>query len=194
MKFHGDKYFLKIQIAFIALILTNGTLFAQKYADHNSGIKQLLLSNERNQTVYSEISLQSIFDKMNLYTITETVPVNLCVPKINKDRSHNLYNSNQTAVQGISDSKKEYLLTQNGRVCFNPDTKICYSVKNPGIVTLKIYDSEGTEISTIVNEFQSSGDYEVHFSSNTPEFSGIKSGLYYYTIEINNFGEIKSKI
>jgi len=58
----------------------------------------------------------------------------------------------------------DYLLEQNYPNPFNPATKIKFSISSAsggGLVTLKIYDILGNEITTLVNEEKEPGKYEI---------------------------------
>jgi hypothetical protein len=72
-------------------------------------------------------------------------------------------------------------LNQNYPNPFNPSTTISYLVPTPGFVTLKIYDTLGRELYTLVNEFQKANAYAVNFDAS--EFS---SGIYFYALRIDN--------
>ena len=76
----------------------------------------------------------------------------------------------------------EFKLSQNYPNPFNPSAKINFELPKDGIVILKIFDNNGKEIRTLVNEFKSAGYYTI-------EFDGINlpSGLYFYRIETNDF-------
>lgn len=74
-----------------------------------------------------------------------------------------------------------YELHQNYPNPFNPKTKISYSIKYQSLVTINVYDLTGKKIQTLVNENKNAGDFEVKFSS-----SNIPSGIYFYTLFINN--------
>jgi hypothetical protein len=54
---------------------------------------------------------------------------------------------------------------------------------------LKVYDVLGNEIATLVNEEKTAGTHEVNFSS-----AGLTSGIYFYSMEVNDFREIKKMI
>jgi len=72
-------------------------------------------------------------------------------------------------------------LKQNFPNPFNTSTSFRYNIGEPGIVKLAIYDLNGNEIETLINKFQSVGDYCVDWSGN-----GISSGSYYYVLTHNN--------
>lgn len=79
-----------------------------------------------------------------------------------------------------------YNLSQNYPNPFNPVTKIKYAIKQSGMVTLKVYDALGRNVSTIVNQNQSPGTYEAIFDA-----SNLTSGIYFYKIETGNYAETK---
>jgi hypothetical protein len=69
---------------------------------------------------------------------------------------------------------------------FNPSTKISYRIPNYGHVLLKIYNSLGQEISTLVSKNQEAGEYIAEFNA-----KGFASGFYYYRLQFNNIVETK---
>lgn len=77
-------------------------------------------------------------------------------------------------------------LSQNYPNPFNPSTIIRYSVIETGNVVLKVYNTLGQEVKTLVNEVKSAGVYEVNFDA-----SGLASGLYIYKIQAGSFSSVK---
>ncbi len=75
------------------------------------------------------------------------------------------------------DQPSVFYLGQNYPNPFNPSTNIKYSIPADGNVTLKVYDILGKEVSTLVNEFQQAGTFDVVF-----EGSSLASGVYYYQL------------
>lgn len=72
---------------------------------------------------------------------------------------------------------------------FNPVTSIKYQIPGNSLVLLKIYDILGKEITTLVNQKQSAGTYEVKWNAvNYP------SGIYFYKLTAGNFSESKKII
>lgn len=61
---------------------------------------------------------------------------------------------------------------------FNPSTVIKYEIGETSEVTLKIYNSLGEDVETLVSKIQSSGSYEVQFNA-----VGFSSGIYFYSIQ-----------
>ena len=95
-----------------------------------------------------------------------------------------------------------YELHQNYPNPFNPSTKIKFTIpQSPllggdgrgGLVTLKVYDVLGNEITTLVNEELPAGEYEIEFS---PE-SSIKhpaSGIYFYQLRAGSFIQTRKMV
>ncbi|MBK9097007.1 MAG: T9SS type A sorting domain-containing protein [bacterium] len=82
-----------------------------------------------------------------------------------------------------------YELYQNYPNPFNPSTRINYKVGEPGLVQLKVYNVLGVEVASLVNEFRNAGDYFADF-----EARDISSGIYFYTLSINNFTQTRKMI
>jgi 1,4-alpha-glucan branching enzyme len=99
-------------------------------------------------------------------------------------------------VNEIADIPSQFSLEQNYPNPFNPSTKIRYTIPtsplNPSPyqgeghrerwVTLKVYDILGKAVTTLVNEEQSLGIYEVEFNGNN-----LSSGVYFYQLKADNF-------
>ncbi|MCH8033587.1 MAG: T9SS type A sorting domain-containing protein [Bacteroidetes bacterium] len=83
----------------------------------------------------------------------------------------------------------DYVLEQNYPNPFNPSTTIKFGIPVKNNVVVKIYNSLGVEIATLVNEVREAGSYEIQFNANN-----LSSGIYYYKIESGNFVETKKMI
>jgi Secretion system C-terminal sorting domain len=92
------------------------------------------------------------------------------------------------AEQPINTPNK-YSLDQNYPNPFNPTTKISYSIKEEGLVTLKVYDILGKEVTTLVNENKPAGYYEAEFNA-----SALPSGMYIYKIQTGSFSDVKKML
>ncbi|MBN2012236.1 T9SS type A sorting domain-containing protein, partial [candidate division KSB1 bacterium] len=75
----------------------------------------------------------------------------------------------------------EFKLSQNYPNPFNPTTKINFTLEKAGNVTLKVYDAIGREVATLVNGRKAASTYNVEFDA-----TGLASGMYIYTIEVDN--------
>ncbi|MBI3193679.1 MAG: choice-of-anchor B family protein [Ignavibacteriae bacterium] len=91
---------------------------------------------------------------------------------------------------GISNNEEQtagFQLKQNYPNPFNPITKILFTLLTISEVSLKIYNSLGEEVLTILDkEMLSAGNQEVYFNA-----SGLPSGAYYYRLTTPQFTETK---
>jgi spore germination protein YaaH len=83
----------------------------------------------------------------------------------------------------------EFSLKNNYPNPFNPSTKIEYSIPAGDYVSLKVYNSIGLEISTLVSEYQQAGG---HFVFWKPE--NLSSGIYFYKLKTTKNSEMKKMI
>jgi len=82
-----------------------------------------------------------------------------------------------------------YKLWQNYPNPFNPTTNIKYQIIKNSHVKLNVYNVQGKEITTLVNEEQSYGTYQVDWDA-----SNFPSGVYYYRLKAGNFSEVKKMV
>ncbi|MDP2304335.1 MAG: NosD domain-containing protein, partial [Ignavibacteria bacterium] len=80
----------------------------------------------------------------------------------------------------------EYALFQNYPNPFNPVTTITYQIPKEGLVTLKIYDILGKEVTTLINEEKQAGKYSIDFNA-----SKLSSGVYLYELRSNEYKSTK---
>ena len=84
-----------------------------------------------------------------------------------------------------------YNLHQNFPNPFNSSTTIKYSLSANGIITLKVYDIKGKEITTLVNNSKTAGEYAERLT--TDNFN-LPTGVYFYSLYINNTLKKKKKL
>lgn len=94
--------------------------------------------------------------------------------------------TNTNNESGIVDT---YMLNQNYPNPFNPNTTISYSVANPGLVSIKIFNILGEEIAILLNEYKNIGRFSVNFDA-----SKLSSGIYFYTLTSGNFISTKKMV
>jgi hypothetical protein len=79
----------------------------------------------------------------------------------------------------------QYALLQNYPNPFNPTTTIAFELMDDAVVTLKIYNTLGQEVATLINnELYESGENEVDFDA-----AGMPSGVYFYRLSIQPLDE-----
>jgi hypothetical protein len=82
-----------------------------------------------------------------------------------------------------------FKLEQNYPNPFNPSTTINFSVQENTIVSLKIYDVLGSEVTTLINEEKPAGDYKINFNA-----AAYTSGIYFYKLDAGKYSSIKKMI
>jgi hypothetical protein len=76
------------------------------------------------------------------------------------------------------DQPSDYRLNQNYPNPFNPITKIRYTIPQRSFVSLIVYDVLGNEVTILVEEEKSAGEYEGEFDG-----SELTSGIYFYQLK-----------
>jgi len=83
----------------------------------------------------------------------------------------------------------KFELMQNYPNPFNPSTKISYSLPEKSNVKLKVYNTLGQEVVTLVNKSQEAGSYNLIFNAEK-----LSSGVYFYSIRTNENASVKKMI
>ena len=83
----------------------------------------------------------------------------------------------ETGVKETGQQPSAFRLEQNYPNPFNPSTTIRYSIGAASHVTLKVYNTLGQEVATLVDENQSVGEHQAKFDA-----ANLSSGIYLYKI------------
>ncbi len=98
-----------------------------------------------------------------------------------------------TSTTGVSrgsvDQPVQFSLSQNYPNPFNPTTVIHYAILRPGIVSLKVFNILGQEMLTLVNTYQTVGNYQVTFDARS-----LASGVYFYQLQSNRAIQLRKMI
>jgi hypothetical protein len=119
------------------------------------------------------------------------------IPSHVKNTNFRLLIGSQSFIQsnGGNTAPASFTLYQNYPNPFNPTTTIRYAIpllrgdERGVFVTLKLYDLLGSEVRTILNEYQFSGNYEIEFDA-----SGLASGVYIYKMQAGSFTDSRKMI
>lgn len=103
----------------------------------------------------------------------------------------NIYFSTMVSdVKEIQDAMpSDFMLEQNYPNPFNPATNIRFSLPEANQVTLKVYNTLGQEVATLVNEFMNAGTFEVSFDA-----QNLPTGTYFYSITAGNYKSVKKML
>lgn len=81
---------------------------------------------------------------------------------------------------------REFELAQNYPNPFNPSTKIRFAMPEHGHVTLRVYNTLGRQVATVINETRNAGWHEVNFDA-----SNMSSGIYFYRLQAESHTETR---
>jgi hypothetical protein len=85
-----------------------------------------------------------------------------------------------------------YSLEQNFPNPFNPNTTIRWSIPEGSNVQLKVYNLNGEEVATLVDDYRGPGSYQTIFDAAAlNNESSLASGIYFYTLKTNNYSKSK---
>jgi hypothetical protein len=81
----------------------------------------------------------------------------------------------------------KYVLYQNYPNPFNPTTSIRYQIATESAVSLRIYNSLGEEVATLVNGQHKPGFYEVQWDGRNSMGNSVSSGMYYCVLRSGSY-------
>ena len=85
-------------------------------------------------------------------------------------------------------------LKQNYPNPFNPETKINYELPNTSMVQLKIFNSLGEEVRTLVNKEQPAGKYEIRWDGKDNNYNNVATGVYFYRLNSKDNAQTKKML
>ncbi|MBN2092131.1 T9SS type A sorting domain-containing protein [candidate division KSB1 bacterium] len=80
-------------------------------------------------------------------------------------------------------------LKQNYPNPFNPVTHISFQVRESGQVVVKVYNTIGQEIKTLVDRYCQPGSHQIEFNA-----AGWAAGIYFYQIKMGNYLAIRKMV
>ena len=95
-------------------------------------------------------------------------------------------------IEFVSTDKKNnnipftFVLNQNYPNPFNPSTSISYTIPERNIVSLNIYDVNGSFVQNLVDENLEPGFHSVSWDGTNANGSKVSAGMYFYTIKSGN--------
>ncbi len=88
--------------------------------------------------------------------------------------------------EGESTLPGSYSLSQNYPNPFNPSTTIRFALPKNGHVELKVYNTLGQEVATLVNEEKTAGTYSAQWNAGS-----VASGVYFYRLRSGEYTETR---
>jgi hypothetical protein len=87
-----------------------------------------------------------------------------------------------------------YRLDQNYPNPFNPTTTISYDLPRSGSVRLEVYDMLGEHVTTLVDEVQEAGFYQVDWNGDDENRTPAATGVYFYRLYAGDFVSVKKML
>lgn len=84
-----------------------------------------------------------------------------------------------------------YLLITNYPNPFNPETKVNFTIKEPGPVSLSVVSSDGTVSTIFDEEYRSAGNHTVNLNFGR---LGLSSGIYFLKLQSGKFTSIRKVV
>ena len=167
---------------------------------HQTTEPYLLATVNRGTTSYTDITVQQLpgedqldlgYDVKAYYQPDGTVSD----PNFRQISAYTLGQQNKEIAGNNTESTVIEYSINNYPNPFNPSTKIDYSVKEDGFVSIRVYNLLGKEIAALVNETKSKGYYSAEFSVGSfGNAAALPSGVYIYTINVNDYFAAKKII
>lgn len=136
------------------------------YDSHGNAIEGRYFTWQNNNWVHAFGYLNMYYANNRLYTT------------INGRSAAAAYHYFTTGIAEWSNEPKQFSLNQNYPNPFNPSTEIQYQLSESGMVSLKVYDVLGKEVTTLVQQLQRAGSYSVTFHAGS-----LPTGIYYYQLQ-----------
>jgi endo-1,4-beta-xylanase len=94
--------------------------------------------------------------------------------------------NNTVSVNDKNEIPRQYALLQNYPNPFNPSTMINFELPKSGVISLKVYNILGVEVSTLINRNMNAGYHQIYFNA-----SKLASGVYFYRLTAGDFVSVK---
>jgi FG-GAP-like repeat len=105
---------------------------------------------------------------------------------------------NESTIVGVDKENSlvsvNYKLYNNYPNPFNPNTIIEYSLIKSSDVIMKVYDSLGRNVRTLVNKYLPSGNHKILWNGKDDFNRSVSSGVYYYQLTANSYTKTKGMI
>jgi hypothetical protein len=88
----------------------------------------------------------------------------------------------------------DYLLSQNHPNPFNPSTDIHFQLPQASQVVLKIFNTFGEEIRTLVDGPYSAGFHSLRWDGKDRNGNQVASGMYFYQLRAGGFTQMRKMI
>jgi hypothetical protein len=86
---------------------------------------------------------------------------------------------------------REFTLGQNYPNPFNPQTRISFYLRQPGEVSIKVYNILGQEVRDLVDGYYQNGEHKIVWDGKDDGGREVAAGIYFYQIKTENYTQAK---
>ena len=148
----------------------------------NCNVQKVLAYTALNDFAHAQTTYQSMQSRAVLLdsTMIENLQQLLTNLSLSGNKVEGKSVSEQNGTREVTSKPTSFMLHQNYPNPFNPVTIIRYELPSNSIVSLKIYDILGREVSSLLNNIElEEGQYETEFDANK-----FASGIYFYRLDV----------
>lgn len=77
---------------------------------------------------------------------------------------------------------------------FNPNTKISFSIKETGFVSLRVFNTRGQLVKTLISEKLEEGVHFTNWNGRDNSNKSVSSGIYFYKMDTKNYSSTRKMI
>ncbi|MFA5498289.1 MAG: T9SS type A sorting domain-containing protein [Candidatus Cloacimonadia bacterium] len=70
---------------------------------------------------------------------------------------------------------------------FNPETQLQFSLAEPGLVKIEVYNLKGQKVKTLTDNYYAQGHHTLVWNGSDDSDKQVSSGIYFYRMETDNF-------
>ncbi|MBI4727467.1 T9SS type A sorting domain-containing protein, partial [candidate division TA06 bacterium] len=118
----------------------------------------------------------------------------LLIEEYEKDCDESKGGGTQTTESKPVTATYSYALMQNSPNPCQQSTMINYQLAKPGQVSLKVYNTLGQAVKTLVNKSQNPGPYSVKWDNKDETGRQVTAGIYFYRLSSGEFNSTKKMV
>ena len=159
----------------------------------------------RNADVTGGVTAQSFQEGTNFTAGTNPVPVliadfdldgkpDVAVGNFNGGNISVFRNAIAPSVSGVAalnpvTVENDFQLFQNHPNPFNTATRITYKIRERGRVLLRVFDTRGYAVNTLIDREQEAGSHEMPWNGKDGNGNDTPSGVYFFKLDFNGFSQ-----
>jgi len=89
---------------------------------------------------------------------------------------------------------KKFTISQNYPNPFNPETMINFEIPKSCQVIIKIYNTVGQEVKTLINEKRNAGSYQIIWDGKDNSGQNVGTGIYIYQLKADEFVAVRKMV